>query len=53
MRFLFMARTKVQATDHEKAALTVQSPKSETARAESWQESVYIFLPSFPHPPLQ
>jgi len=52
MHILFIVRTKAQATDHEKAALTVQSPRSETARAESWQESAYIFF-SFPLPPLQ
>lgn len=45
MRFLFIVRTKAQATDHEKAALTIQSHRSETARGESWQESVYIFPP--------
>lgn len=43
--FLFIIRTKAQATDHEKAALTIQSHRSETARGESWQENVYIFPP--------
>lgn len=43
--FLFIIRTKAQATDHEKAALTIQSHRSETARGECWQESVYISPP--------
>lgn len=53
MHFLFIVRTKAQVTDHENTALTVQSSRSETAKAESWQESAYIFLSSFPLPPLQ
>lgn len=47
MHSLFIVRTKAQATDHDKAALTAQSARSETAREESWQESTYIFLSSF------
>lgn len=52
MHSLFIVRTKAQVTDHEKAALTVQSARYETARAESWQESTYIFLSSFPLSPI-
>lgn len=52
MHSLFIVRTKAQVTDHEKAALTVQSARYETARAESWQESTYIFLSFFPLSPI-
>lgn len=45
MYFLFIIRSKAQATDHEKAALRTQTHRSETARGECWQESVCISLP--------
>lgn len=45
MYFLFIMRSKAQATDHEKAALRIQSHRSETARGECWQENVHISPP--------